>query len=254
MPARRRPGGSPGLTLVTGLLGRRRIVAALREPADPWREEHTKGDDRRPLRRRRSGRTRRDRRSRRTGPSDGRRELAAATRIDQPLPRRRLGRIADDPIVARSAGRSRSRARGSPRGPSAARAALAASTEPARAAEPEDDARPKPRGGALRGHGPAARAGPGPPGVARSSRRPARSRAAASWATGLSRVEGTPLGGDIAGSGRDRAPDGRLEPSGLGPPRRPPARPGRARTISAAADGVGARRSAAKSARVTSVS
>ena len=90
--------------------------------------------------------------------------------------------------------------------------------------------------------------------VARSSSSPARSRAAASWAAGWSRSRTRRSGDELAARGRRRDAD-----RGAGDPvRRPPeGRANSARsgtTSSAAADGVGARTSAAKSASVTSTS
>ena len=169
----------------------------------------------------------------------------------------------------RRAGRSRSRVRGSPaaRGPRAPRRRRQLALERPRAAGRER--RQRERGG--RGRGPGAPASVGASRAAAARRAllaPSRRR----WPASPGRAAGRPARGRPPAGRPGRAargPAARRRARGARPPtrrpiapssRRPargarrPARPGPGTTSSAAADGVGARTSAAKSASVTSTS
>ena len=178
--------GVSGFTLVTGLLGRRRI-GSLREAADPRREEHTKGDSGRHRPRSRSP-TNTTRSPLTVEPADRRSPRSHRGRPGSPAgPRRRLDRVADDPPVARP--------------PDDRVAALEGRLRPERAERGAGAHRPTARArsdaqrrSAGRSRGRAARPSPcvAAPSrartarVARSSSSPARSRSAASWPIGLS--------------------------------------------------------------------
>ena len=193
-------------------------------------------------------------RSGRSAPADVAATSPRATRMRQRLAARDLGGIADDPTVARPpddgvatlerARRDRARPAAAP-----ARVDRAAALDP-------PGAHDAPAGGVRR---PAPRSSVPTSSrtriarVARSSSRPARSRAAASWARAEG-VERPPLG--------SRPPGSPPPPSAAPPPRAGgsrrrrawPARAGRARRSRPPPRGSGRGRSAAKSASVTSVS